>query len=49
MDINTLRMASTVLSLAVFVGILVWAYSSRQSASFEEAAQLPFEGESNHE
>ena len=45
MDINDLRNAITLLSFAVFVGILVWALSRRNRASFEEAALLPFEGE----
>ena len=42
MDVNTLRIAVTVVSFITFVGILVWAWSRRNAASFEEAAQLPF-------
>ena len=42
-DINTLRSAATVVSFITFIGILVWAYSRRNAADFEEAAQLPFE------
>ena len=42
-DINTLRSAATVVSLIVFVGIVAWAYSSRNAADFEQAARLPFE------
>jgi cytochrome c oxidase cbb3-type subunit 4 len=43
MDINTLRSIVTVLTFIVFIGIMVWAYSRRNSAAFDEAAQLPFE------
>jgi len=40
MGINELRIAVTVVSLAVFVGIVVWAWRGR----FDAAASLPFEG-----
>ena len=42
MDVNDLRIIITALSFAVFVGIVYWAYSSRQRKRFEEAANLPF-------
>jgi cytochrome c oxidase cbb3-type subunit 4 len=42
MDINDLRTIITALSFVVFAGIVFWAYSSRQRARFEEAANLPF-------
>lgn len=42
-DINTLRSAATVVSFITFIGILVWAFSRRNAADFEEAAKLPFE------
>jgi cytochrome c oxidase cbb3-type subunit 4 len=42
MDLNDLRSAITVLSLLVFVGILVWTYSSRRRDGFAAAAALPF-------
>jgi cytochrome c oxidase cbb3-type subunit IV len=42
-DINTLRSAATVVSFITFIGILMWAYSRRNRADFEEAANLPFE------
>lgn len=42
MDINDLRSVVTVISLLTFVGILLWAWSKRNQADFEEAAQLPF-------
>ena len=43
MDINTLRILTTLASFAIFIGIIVWAYSGRNRERFEEAAQLPFE------
>lgn len=45
MDINDLRSAVTVVSLLTFVGIVVWAWSRRNKASFDEAAMLPFQDE----
>ncbi|MDA8446565.1 cbb3-type cytochrome oxidase subunit 3 [Paracidovorax valerianellae] len=43
MDITTVRIAATLASLACFLGILVWAFSRRNRARFDEAARLPFE------
>jgi cytochrome c oxidase cbb3-type subunit 4 len=43
LDINTLRSMATVVSFVTFIGIIVWAYSRRNAADFEEAANLPFE------
>lgn len=45
MDINDLRGISTAFLLVVFIALVVWAYSSKQKKSFEEAANLPFEDE----
>jgi len=42
MDLNDLRTLITAISFVVFVGIVFWAYSSRQRSRFEEAANLPF-------
>jgi cytochrome c oxidase cbb3-type subunit 4 len=42
MDVNILRSIITAVSFALFLGIVWWAYSSRNKARFEEAAQLPF-------
>lgn len=42
MDINDLRMMVTLLSFAVFIGIVVWAWSARNRKAFDEAALLPF-------
>ena len=42
MDINTLRSIATVTVFVVFIGIVVWAWSKRNQAAFDEAAHLPF-------
>jgi cytochrome c oxidase cbb3-type subunit 4 len=43
MDVNTLRSVVTVVTFVCFIGIVVWAWSRRNAADFEKAAQLPFE------
>jgi len=45
MDINDLRIATTLLSFAAFIGIVVWAWSRRNKPRFDEAAMLPFADE----
>ncbi|HEX5806287.1 MAG TPA: cbb3-type cytochrome c oxidase subunit 3 [Macromonas sp.] len=45
MDVNDLRSVMTVISLVTFIGILVWAWSKRNRAAFDEAANLPFQDE----
>jgi cytochrome c oxidase cbb3-type subunit 4 len=42
MDINDIRAWHTVIMLAVFLGIVWWAYSRKRKARFDEASQLPF-------
>jgi cytochrome c oxidase cbb3-type subunit 4 len=42
MDINTLRIAATVASFILFVGILIWVWRNRNTSDFKEAAELPF-------
>jgi len=34
--------ATTVLAFVAFIGIVVWVYSSRRKAAFDEAANAPF-------
>jgi cytochrome c oxidase cbb3-type subunit IV len=41
-DIDDLRHAATLLSLLTFVGIVAWAWSSRNKRAFAEAQNLPF-------
>ncbi len=43
MDINDLRSIVTTVSLLTFVGIVIWAWSRRNKADFDEAARLPFQ------
>ncbi len=43
LDINTLRSVVTVVSFVTFIGIMMWAYSRRNAADFETAANLPFD------
>ncbi|WP_439107816.1 cbb3-type cytochrome oxidase subunit 3 [Congregibacter sp.] len=42
MDINDLRGISTAFLLFAFIGLVFWAYSSKQKQEFDEAANLPF-------
>jgi cytochrome c oxidase cbb3-type subunit 4 len=46
MDINDLRSILTVLAFLAFMGILWWAYSDRRAATYEEAAMLPLDDDS---
>ena len=43
MDVGFLHGAWTAVLLAVFVAIVVWAWSGRRARDFEEAAHLPLE------
>ena len=42
MDVNDLRIIVTLLSLVAFIGIVVWVWSRRNRARFDEAKMLPF-------
>ena len=42
MDANDLRVIITVVLFVAFLGIVLWAYSSKQKERFDEAANLPF-------
>ena len=42
MDINDLRGLSTLFLMISFIGLCVWAYSSKRKKTFDEADQLPF-------
>ena len=48
MDINTLRGLSTLFILLAFIGLVVWAYSSKRKKDFDEAANLPFADDDVH-
>ncbi|GAP33694.1 CcoQ/FixQ family Cbb3-type cytochrome c oxidase assembly chaperone [Piscinibacter sakaiensis] len=46
LDLNSLRAGVTVLSFLAFCGVVAWALARRNQAAFDEAARLPFAGES---
>jgi cytochrome c oxidase cbb3-type subunit 4 len=43
MDVNDLRVITTLLAFAVFIGIMVWAFSARNKEDFEAASKLPLD------
>ena len=43
MDIGIFHSLWTLLLMALFIGIVVWAYSSKRKKSFEKAARLPLD------
>lgn len=45
MDINDLRGFSTLFLMVTFIGLCIWAYSSKRKKTFDEAANLPFADE----
>lgn len=49
MDINDFRGLATVLTAVAFFGVCWWAFSSKRAKKFEEAANLPFADEEQHE
>ena len=46
MDLNDLRSGVTLVSLLLFAVLVAWVWLPRRRAQFNEAAQLPFDGES---
>ena len=49
MDLNDLRSAITLVSFAMFIGLVAWTWQRKRLAAFEEAARLPFEDEDSKE
>ncbi|WP_417662856.1 cbb3-type cytochrome oxidase subunit 3 [Pseudomonas sp.] len=45
MEIGTIRGIGTAVVFIAFIGLLLWAYSSRRKSEFDEAANLPFADE----
>jgi len=45
MDLNTLRITMTLISFAVFIGIIAWALAPGNRAAFEEASLIPLSDE----
>ena len=42
MDIGTVRGLFTLACMLAFIGLVIWAWSSRRKAHFDEMAQMPF-------
>lgn len=42
MTLITLRIIIMLVSLAAFLGVVLWAFGSRSKQRFDEAANLPF-------
>jgi cytochrome c oxidase cbb3-type subunit 4 len=40
---TTIHIVWTMVAFLVFVGIVIWAYSSKQKQRFNEAARLPLD------
>ncbi len=45
MDVNDLRVAVTLASLALFIALMVHTWSRRRQSDHEAAARLPFIGD----
>ena len=44
LDINILRSIVTVSLFVLFIALIIWAWSKDRKQEFEEAANIPFEG-----
>ena len=42
MDVSLIQSIWTVVVLVLFVGIVIWAWSSKRKQEFDEAANIPF-------
>ena len=42
MDAGTVRGLFTVVVMVAFIALVIWAYSRRRKADFDEMAQMPF-------
>ena len=50
MDLNDVRSLVTLLSLALFLGLMAWTWWPGRGAAHEAAARLPFDGDAtDHE
>jgi cytochrome c oxidase cbb3-type subunit 4 len=41
MDLGTLSGIATAALMAAFIGVVIWAFSSKRKRDFDEAARLP--------
>ncbi len=49
MDVNDWRGVYTLILMASFIGLIIWAYSKRRKKDFDEAANLPFADDETNE
>ena len=49
MDIGMIRGIGTAVVFIAFIGVVLWAYSSKRKSSFDEAANLPFADEDDEQ
>ena len=47
LDMGVFRGLFTVVMIVLFVGLVLWAYSSKRKKTFDAAAQLPLEEHGN--
>ena len=47
MDLNDVRSLITLLSLALFLGLMAWTFWPTRRSAHEAAARLPFDGEAD--
>ena len=47
MDLNFVRSAVTLISLAIFLALMAWTWWPRQKPAMDAAALLPFTGEAD--
>ena len=45
MTFTLLQSLWSIVVLVTFIGIVLWAYSGKRKAAFDEAARLPFDDE----
>ncbi len=43
MDINIIRGALTIVLIIAFLGLVVWAWSSKRKETFDKLSQMPLE------
>jgi cytochrome c oxidase cbb3-type subunit 4 len=44
-DFTLIQSVWSIVIFVTFIGIVLWAYSSKRKAAFDEAARLPFDDE----
>jgi len=49
MDINDFRGIQTVVALFAFIGVVIWAWSKKRKKSYDDAANLPFADDDQHQ